>query len=182
MPDQTDNTTAAHDNNTSRAATLNNTHRSHLRNTHHLHSCYATQRNFHTRLAYVLLRARFDKIVKSGTYQQIPLLRWIMQKSGSPGFLRIVRFETDASAVSSGTSTHALSARGHHELHARVLNHRFTREASCPFIVQMLATCPHNLSKDAIATSARELYQSVEDGYPLTHSASRFYNGVQEDT
>ena len=71
MPDQTDNTTAAHDNNTSRAATLNNTHRSHLRNTHHLHSCYATQRNFHTRLAYVLLHARFDKIVKSGTYQQI---------------------------------------------------------------------------------------------------------------
>ena len=71
MPDQTDNTTAAHDNNTSRAATPNNTHRSHLRNTHHLHSCYATQRNFHTRLAYVLLRARFDKIVKSGTYQQI---------------------------------------------------------------------------------------------------------------
>ena len=53
MPDQTDNTTAAHDNNTSRAATLNNTHRSHLRNIHHLHSCYATQRNFHTRLAYV---------------------------------------------------------------------------------------------------------------------------------
>ena len=139
MPDQTDNTTAAHDNNTSRAATPNNTHRSHLRNTHHLHSCYATQRNFHTRLAYVLLRARFDKIVKSGTYQQIPLLRWI-------------RFETDASAVSSGTSTHALSARGLHELHARVLNHRFTREASRPFIVQMLATCPHNLSKDAIAT------------------------------
>ena len=44
MPDQTDNTTAAHDNNTSRAATLNNTHRSHLRNTHHLHSyCNATQ-------------------------------------------------------------------------------------------------------------------------------------------
>ena len=109
-----------------------------------------------------------------GTYQQIPLLRWIMQKSGSPGFLHIVRFETDASAVSSGTSTHALSARGHHELHARVLNHRFTREASRPFIVQMLATCPHNLSKDAIATSARELYQSVEDGYPLTHSASRY--------
>ena len=93
----------------------------------------------------------------------------------SPGFLHIVRFETDASAVSSGTSTHALSARGHHELHARVLNHRFTREASHPFIVQMLATCPHNLSKDAIATSAREFYQSVEDGYPLTHSASRFY-------
>ena len=71
MPDQTDNTTAAHDNNTSRAATLNNTHRSHLRNTHHLHSCYATQRNFHTRLAYVFT-----------------LLRWIMQKSGSPGFLQ----------------------------------------------------------------------------------------------
>ena len=98
-----------------------------------------------------------------------------MQKSGSPGFLRIVRFETDASAVSSGTSTHALSARGLHELHARVLNHRFTREASRPFIVQMLATCPHNLSKDAIATPARELYQSVEDGYPLTHSASRWF-------
>ena len=97
-----------------------------------------------------------------------------MQKSGSPGFLRIVRFETDASAVSSGTSTHALSARGLHELHARVLNHRFTREASRPFIVQMLATCPHNLSKDAIATSARELYQSVEDGYLLTHTASRY--------
>ena len=67
-----------------------------------------------------------------------------------------------------------LSARGRHELHARVLNHWFTREASRPFIVQMLATCPHNLSKDAIATSARELYQSVEDGYPLTHSASRW--------
>ena len=68
-----------------------------------------------------------------------------------------------------------LSARGRHELHARVLNHWFTREASRPFIVQMLATCPHNLSKDAIATSARELYQSVEDGYPLTHTASRWF-------
>ena len=67
-----------------------------------------------------------------------------------------------------------LSARGRHELHARVLNHWFTREASCPLIVQMLATCPHNLSKDAIATSARELYQSVEDGYPLIHTASRY--------
>ena len=73
MPDQTDNTTAAHDNNTSRAATHNNTHRSHLRNTHHLHSCYATQRNFHTRLAYVFT-----------------LLRWTVQKSGSPGFLQQV--------------------------------------------------------------------------------------------
>ena len=80
------------------------------------------------------------------------------------------------SAASSGVgerSAHVLSARGRHELHARVLNHWFTREASRPFIVQMLATCPHNLSKDAIATSARELYQSVEDGYPLTHTASR---------
>ena len=82
------------------------------------------------------------------------------------------------SAASSGVgerSAHVLSARGRHELHARVLNHWFTREASRPFIVQMLATCPHNLSKDAIATSARELYQSVEDGYPLTHTASRWF-------
>ena len=68
-----------------------------------------------------------------------------------------------------------LSARGRHELHARVLNHWFTREASRPFIVQMLATCPHNLSGDAVATPARDLYQSVEIGYPLTRPASRWF-------
>ena len=56
MPDQTDNTTAAHDNNTSHATTHNNTHRSHLRNTHHLHSyCNATQLPYPSGLAKSLL-------------------------------------------------------------------------------------------------------------------------------
>ena len=57
-----------------------------------------------------------------------------------------------------------LSARGRHELHARVLNHWFAREAPRPFIVQMLATCLHNLRvKTRLLHQARELYQSVED-------------------
>ena len=55
-----------------------------------------------------------------------------------------------------------LSARGRHELHARVLNHWFAREAPRPFIVQMLATCLHNLRvKTRLLHQARE--QSVED-------------------
>ena len=159
MPDQTDNTTAAHDNNTSRAATLNNTHRSHLRNTHHLHSyCNATQLPYPFGLCLHPTEMDHAKIRVTRIFAARPYT--VYQQIGVRTVAEIVhtwfswytKLETDASAVSSGTSTHALSARGHHELHARVLNHRFTREASRPFIVQMLATCPHNLSKDAIAT------------------------------